>query len=341
MPKIFYRPDLENVIKIKEDKWFKDQQLLLLQMVNTDYGKDLLCIPKNYKNIFKFGKNHIFYNPRMEDGVYKYDWDFRVGSKWANVIRSRWEEFQGAALWFQSQNSMRPVVLMGNRHYVFGGPYFPDADIETTSFDGTNTSGNQVSWTLARDATTGTANDTGASGFAPKSTETAGALFNVTRGFLLFDTSAIPDTDTISAATFSVAASGSGVSNADSTSYKIVSSTPAANTSLTADDFDNVGAVIFATMDFSAWVDTDTTYNDFVLDANGIANISKTEVSKFGTRTGLDTGNTAPASAGNANQVAHYFADQAGTTSDPKLTGTSAAATAKATGAALLLGVGA
>ena len=142
-------------------------------------------------------------------------------------------------------------------------------------------------------------------------------------------------------ATLSVAASGSGVSNADSTSYKVVSSTPAANTSLTADDFDNVGAVIFATMNFSSWVDTDTTYNDFVLDSNGIANISKTGVSKFGTRTGLDTGNTAPASAGNTNQVAHYYADQAGTTSDPKLTGTSAAATAKATGAALLLGVGA
>src|SRR3989338_2002925 len=101
--KIFDRNDSEigRVIRVNEDLWFQDQQALLLQLANTDYGKDLLCIPKGYNNIFKFGKNHIFYSPRMENGVLKYDWDFRVGAKWANVIRCRWEEFQGAALFFQ------------------------------------------------------------------------------------------------------------------------------------------------------------------------------------------------------------------------------------------------
>src|SRR3990167_5567533 len=215
MPKIFYRPDIENVIKVKEDKWFRDQRLLLLQLANTDYGKDLLCGPKNYKNIFKFGKNHIFYNPRMEDVVYKYDWDFRVGAKWANVIRKRWEEFQGAALFFQSQNSMKPVVLVGTRAWAFGGPYFPDPDPETTSSDGQISHGTGTTWALARDAADGTStNSVAATGFVAY-TEVSGIDYFLNRGFFLFDTSAIPDTDIISAATFSLAGTGTASANGD------------------------------------------------------------------------------------------------------------------------------
>ena len=338
MPKIFYRADLENVIKVKEDKWFKDQQLLLLQMVNTEYGKDLLCIPKSYKNIFKFGKNHVFYNPRMEGGVYKYDWDFRIGAKWANVIRKRWEEFQGAALFFQSQNSMKPVVLTGSRMWAFGGPYYPDPDVEVTSVDGT-VNGSDVTWATVRDATSGDdgAEDTGVDTNqilrAPQASLSAGVYY-IARSFVLFDTAAIPDTDTISAATLSLFGT-STVGDADTTNVDIVSSTPASNTALVAGDFDQIGSTVFADKALSAW--STSAYNDFVLATPDDGKVSKTGVSKFATRNSRDTDNSAPTGA---NTIVHICADTAGTTQDPKLSGTSAAPATASNITALLMRVG-
>ena len=105
-------------------------------------------------------------------------------------------------------------------------------------------------------------------------------------------------------------------------------------------DFDQIGSTVFATKALTDWVTTDGTYNTFTLGAGGIANISKTGISKFATRISLDTSNTAPTGV---NVTNCYYSDAVGTATDPKLTGTSTtpAATAKATGAALLLGVGA
>ena len=68
MAKFYDRTDKElgqQVIRVPEDIWFEDQQFILLQLANTDYGKDLLCIPREYKNIFKIGKNHILHNRRF------------------------------------------------------------------------------------------------------------------------------------------------------------------------------------------------------------------------------------------------------------------------------------
>src|SRR3990167_615880 len=290
--KIFYRPDIENVIKIKEDKWFKDQQFLLLQMVNTDYGKDLLCVPKNYKNIFKFGKNHIFYNPRIEDGVYKYDWDFRVGAKWANVIRKRWEEFQGAALWFQSQNSMRPVVLVGNRQYAFGGPYFPDADPETTSVDGIFFS-ELATWATDRAAATAdSVNDTIAAGIGIRSGE-LGAADSIRWTYLGFDATAIPDTDTISTATVSLASNGTAKTDNDNNAINLLSCAAASLTGLVTGDYDSRSfATVYGSLDITSFSDVDTTYNDITL--SNVALISKTVVTEVCCTTSGDQSNTAP-----------------------------------------------
>src|SRR3990167_10969842 len=138
MAKIFDRHDSElgRIIRVNEDKWFKDQQGVLLQLANTDYGRDLLCIPKDYGNIFKIGKNHIFHSPRMENGQFVKDWDFRVGAKWANVIRYRWEEILGALMWQNANRFILPAVRSKMLlTAAFGGPYYPDADPETTSVD--------------------------------------------------------------------------------------------------------------------------------------------------------------------------------------------------------------
>ena len=196
--KIFDRPDSEigRVTRINENLWFEVMQPQLLRLANTDYGKDLLCIPKGYRKIFKIGKNHIFHSPRMENGKIFYDWDFRVGAKWANVIRSRWEEIMGVLLWQDANRFILPAVR--SRVLVsaaFGGPYYPDPDPETTSMDG-YVANTEVVWATARDAADGDDTDS-ASGFTLETAATSSAGYLVSRGFFLFDTSAIPDGDTL------------------------------------------------------------------------------------------------------------------------------------------------
>ena len=93
-------------------------------------------------------------------------------------------------------------------------------------------------------------------------------------------------------------------------------------------------------MAIASWVATADTYNDFTLNSSGITGISKTGITKFGLREENDRANTDSATNNN-NRIDFRAADAAGTTSDPKLTGTSAAATVAAGGTiALLLGVG-
>ena len=338
MPKIYDNPNLIGVLRLNENVWFEVQQTMLLRMANTDAGKDLLCIPKDYKKIFKIAKNHVFYNPRMEDGVYKYDWDFRIGAKWANVIRYRWKEFQEMAVYFQDAIPFRPVTLVGVRaRYAFGGPYFPDPSIETTSVDGRCENTNAV-WATARDAAlSDTVSDSGAFGSTMANLETN---YTISRCFFLFDTAAIPDTDTISAATFSLAADGTAEQNSNTTTHVLVASTPASDTAIVAEDYDQTGATSFGTQTFASWNETADTYNDITVLTPDSGKISKTGVTKFATRSLLDIDNTAPSPGGATNRLFFKMADTAGTASDPKLTGTSAGVVVAGGGAALLLGIG-
>lgn len=63
-------------------------------------------------------------------------------------------------------------------------------------------------------------------------------------------------------------------------------------------------------------------YNNFTLDANGIANVSLTGISKFWTRLNWDTDNSFGGtwSSNKSSYYNSYLADQTGTSNDPKLT---------------------
>lgn len=196
--------------------------------------------------------------------------------------------------------------------------FFPDPNVESTSVDGRILTDAQVTWATVRGLTTSpTVNDSEAAQVFIRGTKFSAVDFRIGRSFFLFDTSAIPDTDTISSATFSLAALALGVSNVDAGNWDLVASTPASNTAIVEDDYDQLGTTLQATsMALSSWVDTDTTYNDLTLNATGLSSISKTGITKFGCRSSLDTSNTEPTGG---NQLGCYFADQAGTSADPKL----------------------
>ena len=59
MPKFFDRKFEGKYVprRVNEDFWFQHWQPILLWMVNTPYGRDLLCIDKNFPPIIEIRKN--------------------------------------------------------------------------------------------------------------------------------------------------------------------------------------------------------------------------------------------------------------------------------------------
>ena len=134
-------------------------------------------------------------------------------------------------------------------------------NLYTTTNDGTITTGNESSWSNARDKTTGTVDDTGGNA-TPLIFRTSGrgaTTFRVGRFFMPFDTSGI--TGTVSAATLKLTMSGTD------SSYIAIESQQ--SDPLVSGDFDNVN---FSTP-FSAEVSSSSGVVDFVLNSTFRANM--------------------------------------------------------------------
>src|SRR3989344_4566684 len=85
-------------------------------------------------------------------------------------------------------------------------------------------------------------------------------------------------------------------------------------------DYTTLGTTALATaISYTNWSISD--YNDFTLNSSGLAQISKTGISKFGMReASYDVANTQPTwGSGQEFSVSGRFADKAGTSEDPKL----------------------
>ena len=204
--------------------------------------------------------------------------------------------------------------------------FYPDADPESTSVDGWvfRAAANE-SWNTIRTTTTGTGssdNNNFVNFQVALSNDSGGTNWrNMRRIIVLFDTSALPDTDTISSATLSLYASLVSAANWGQ-SIAINTSNPASNTAIADGDYDygDFGTTDLATRVLGSNITVDQ-YNDFALNASGLANITKTGVSKFGLRYSGDVDNAEPSnSAGQKDDTnAFLHADTAGTASDPKL----------------------
>lgn len=201
--------------------------------------------------------------------------------------------------------------------------FYPDPDPENTSVDGAVyhvvSAGN--TWATIRDGA-GTNADPG-DNVNPfiriRSHTDSNKWVDIFRSIFLFDASAIGDTDTIDSAILSVYSTGKADGGSWTPNINVYSSAPASNTNLVAGDFGSLGTTAFSTViTYAGWADG---YNAFTLNASGLAAISKTVVSKFGLRNAnYDVANSAPTWGSNQiSSISGYYADQADTTSDPKL----------------------
>lgn len=147
---------------------------------------------------------------------------------------------------------------------------------------------------------------------------TSNNYYVLVRSIFCFDSSSLTASANISNDVFSLYGNDKTNGNG-STTADVVAATPAATNTLATSDYAQLGTTVFAS---KAYVDWSTAgYNDFTLDANGINNTNKTGVSKFGFRLGWDTLNSFDGSwVGSAEtRFGGKFADQTGTSNDPKL----------------------
>lgn len=339
--KIFDRHDSEigfGVRRINEDLWFKQQQKLLLWLVNTKEGRDLMCIEQNFPPILQITKNYIkgFIGFDYKDRA-QYISQARVGAKWANVIRYRWKEFQKAAQWYYinevaNRIIFNPVAQVPSRINYVVTTAFPDPDPETTTTDGavTHEQANQTWATLVAGAGT-TATPASGEIHAARFTAgtTSGLWTDLVRSIFLFDVSAgIPDTDAISDTTLDIdGGTAKDDPNGNTPNINVYSSAPATDTNVVAGDFDSLGSTEFATsLTYASW--TINVYNTFTFNSTGRDNVSKTGITKLGLRNAsYDVANSAPTwGSGSVTKMNCQSADAAGTADDPLLTVTHAAA---------------
>lgn len=313
---------------INEDIWFEQNQSLLCRMANTKVGRDLLCIDQSLPPVVLFRKNCVHCLIGINKGIATMQADFRIGAKWANVIRYRWKEFCSMKKYFelkQWQDVGRTPYILGDRVCALTLTKYPDPDVEIATVDGTVSRGlanpGESFSSLMSGAGNGK-NDNGASDYF-----IFFACANASNNFrynhktiALFDTSSLTASASVSSASASF--NGDTTDNGDSIggfAIGLVSSNPASNTSLANSDYSNVGTTRYANdIAYSSW--STSSYNTYSMNATGISNISKTSITKLGLGANYFIDNSAPTWVNNlTSRVWGKFAETTGTSTDPKL----------------------
>lgn len=165
------------------------------------------------------------------------------------------------------------------------------ADFTALTGEGFCQTTNEAAWATVRNATSAA---TVGGNVTIYSSFTAGPVYNIIRGFLPFDTSSIPDGDTIVSATLKLYRDDSigTFYDTDSTSIEIVQSSQADTSSLATGDIDNITFVSGGTLNFSST--SNNTYAEIPLNATGLSYINTAGDTKLAIITGRDLNNSAP-----------------------------------------------
>lgn len=144
----------------------------------------------------------------------------------------------------------------------------------------------------------------------------------IIRSGFTFDTSALGAGATITSATFSIYGTAKVDNLTITPNVNIYGWTPSVDYNFPASDFAiaNWGSTAFCdtAITYTGW--STAGYNDFALNAAGLAAISLTGITKIACRNvNYDITGTEPSLAANSSSLSGYYSDQTGTTNDPKL----------------------
>lgn len=228
------------------------------------------------------------------------------------IVVKHTTEGTGTSQYYWGGNGSSPTYSNGNlatySDSTSGTSSFsPDASPESTSVDGYVGRGSvDESFATIRGGAGNDSNDTGttisASIFCSATTN---QFSQISRGIVLFDTSALPNDAVISSATLKLYCTSKTTTT--SQSVGITSGTPAANTGLAQADYAtaNFGSTRFVS-DVVINNLTTNAYNDFALNASGISAVSLTSITKFAIRISGDIDNSAPTWSSEAERGANF-----------------------------------
>jgi hypothetical protein len=352
MSKIFHIPKgvrhKTHAHPLGRERWFGSHQPLLLKMLTTPYGRDLLCVDQGLPPIDQISHRHVrciiderpgrirSWIPAMQGwgsvpGVDRtYLSEFRIGEKYGNIIRFRWEAYLAYAAYLEAQqyDYHRARASAIGVPLIAGGAVttvYPDPHPESATVDGriVNALAGQETWADARNNASGTGvNHDSASAFVVVGRASDNNP-RCDRGITLFDTSSIDDGETKVSATWSpwVTAKANNHTNG-ARDIGFVQNTIATNTTLVVGDY---SAITLDTPDEGATRITlanITTgqYNDFALNSTGLGWVSLTGVTKVGWRYSWDIDNLDPTPQADGQAgITVSFAETTGTSNDPKL----------------------
>src|SRR3990167_10967868 len=257
---------------------FREQQENILKILNSPYRK-YLDIPHIGDNkIVKAFPNGVAIPHRNK----QLKWFFWGKDVIADQLISQPEISLGN---FEFDNRFRAFAWLTST-------FNPNANPESTSVDGQVGAVSAV-WATVRAAATGDQDVSDTATSIRIMGILSGANYFIFRGFILFDTSALNDSDTITSASMQVEVTAWGHSD-----LYLVTSAPASDTAIVGADYNDVGTV--------AQTDTPldgeaTGTKTQALNATGIGNISKTGITKFGLRQHQDFNNVTPTDVGETN----------------------------------------
>lgn len=303
--------------------WFYKHQRILRWFANTKVGRYVFRIHGKRSSVGKnkialIEPNSITWIISKKNGKFKLKTEFRTHNKFAKRLfysfKPLWYLIHG---WDMIANQVKPAWNLGFDTVTA----YPSAGAASPA-DGVVGRGSGLDESLAT-ITAGAGlygNPTSANIAITLITAstTSNQFGNLRRAIAGFDTSSIDDAATISSAVLSFY--GTGQANGlGSDDIHICASTPAADDNIVAADFSQLASTSFGSIAYGSW--STVAYNDFTLNANGISNVSKTGLSKFGARLGWDINNSFTGSWVSTAETRFnsYLADQAATTNDPKL----------------------
>jgi hypothetical protein len=187
-----------------------------------------------------------------------------------------------------------------------------------------NNGGGQAGWDTAHDIAVGNATDYTMANRVNWAASGYSTNVFISRGFLAFDTSALPANAVITNATLGVFVTGTSDSVNDGNDFVTVTQgLQASSTSLTGNDYNKAGNAIDNPIEGSNRIDiTGITVNSYVLwtlNANGLSWIKPGGISQFAVREGHDVLDLWSYQNGQADVISAYMSEQPGTAQDPYL----------------------
>jgi len=301
--------------------------------INGQHGVEIMARAWKAGKQLGFGDGTVeierfrIFNPPIliQDGTFRIELDKRgnenrVPNFIENPIKAIWQTLAHTIGCVGKENSQIIKDRIGNTTDTF----FPSMDGQVTMWLWT------TGWANARAQTTGA----GASS-STSSIQAVDIFMGANQGerfgdnyrtFFLFDTSPIPDANDIISATFSFIGTSKITEIADSVALTM--SDPASDTEIVNGDYYRTRSLVTkqATSIPISGIDVGgSTYTDFTLNPTGLGNISKTGMTRFGTKSEFDLADSPVPSTGitgSDRQVIGLVvlaSETDGTSSDPKL----------------------